>query len=637
LNRHWVPRAKEEDSKDVYDIYRLNLVVYRDQFFLPLREQVFEAMMNLITRQRNGEGVSTQLIRGITDCFVALGLDQSDEANDEAGGPHGQLVVYKEYFEKDFLLRTNEYYQNESAAFLQDNQVTEYMKKALARLEQESRRVQAYLHESTRDALAKQCEDALIEAHKERLHAEFQPLLEAEKTEDLRRMYDLSTRINDLVPLRELLEKHVVEQGNAAISRIENPENPDVKAFVDCLLTVHQKYTDMVQRAFAQDATFVAAMDRACKKFVNTNAVTKAAKSTTKSPELLAKYCHALLKKGSKIAEGNDVESLLDGIMTVFQYLEDSDVYQKHYSKLLAQRLVNGTSESDDYESSMISKLKQKCGSEWTQKPQIMFKDIGLSRDLLKKFKEGQLSKPCLKDFGVQVLQTNSWPFSQKAENSQVTLPRELKLCIDKFEIFYQGQHQAKKLNWLFNLGGGELKTHYTIDPKKKTPLSYTLQCYTFQMAVLMQYNDAISYTEQELLANTQISESAMAPVLEILLKSKLLKKTGENYVLNADFKNKKLRVNLKVPTKRQTDGEREEVMDTVNKDRTMVVQAVIVRIMKMRKIMKHNQLLTEAIKQLEGRFVPKVPMLKKNVEILIEKGYIERDAEDRSNLRYLA
>lgn len=97
---------------------------------------------------------------------------------------------------------------------------------------------------------------------------------------------------------------------------------------MDCLLDVHKKYTEMVRKAFENDATFVAAMDRACKKFVNKNAVTVAAKSSTKSPELLAKYCHGLLKKGSKIAEGQDVELLLEGVMLVFQYLEDNDVFQ---------------------------------------------------------------------------------------------------------------------------------------------------------------------------------------------------------------------------------------------------------------------------------------------------------------------
>ena len=71
--------------------------------------------------------------------------------------------------------------------------------------------------------------------------------------------------------------------------------------------------------------------------------MTKAAKSTAKSPELLAKYCDSLLKKGSKNAEAGEVEVLLEGVMVVFKYLEDNDVFQKFYSKMLAKRLVNGS------------------------------------------------------------------------------------------------------------------------------------------------------------------------------------------------------------------------------------------------------------------------------------------------------
>ena len=47
--------------------------------------------------------------------------------------------------------------------------------------------------------------------------------------------------------------------------------------------------------------------------------------------------------------------------------------FQKFYSKMLAKRLVNANSASDDAESSMISKLKQTCGYEWTSKFQRMF------------------------------------------------------------------------------------------------------------------------------------------------------------------------------------------------------------------------------------------------------------------------
>ena len=44
--------------------------------------------------------------------------------------------------------------------------------------------------------------------------------------------------------------------------------------------------------------------------------------------------------------------------MVVFKYVEDKDVFQKFYSKMLGKRLVQQNSASDDAEASMISKLK---------------------------------------------------------------------------------------------------------------------------------------------------------------------------------------------------------------------------------------------------------------------------------------
>jgi cullin 1 len=56
---------------------------------------------------------------------------------------------------------------------------------------------------------------------------------------------------------------------------------------------------------------------------------------------------------------------------------------------------------------------------------------------------------------------------------------------------------------------------------------------------------------------------------------------------------------------------------------------------MKARKKMKHNQLVSETINQIKSRFVPKVADIKKCIEILLDKEYLERLDDDE--LGYLA
>lgn len=81
---------------------------------------------------------------------------------------------------------------------------------------------------------------------------------------------------------------------------------------------------------------------------------------------------------------------MLVQVMVVFKYIEDKDVFQKFYSRQLAKRLVHSNSVSDDAETSMISKLKEACGFEYTNKLQRMFQDVQISKDLNMSYKEWQ-------------------------------------------------------------------------------------------------------------------------------------------------------------------------------------------------------------------------------------------------------
>lgn len=142
--------------------------------------------------------------------------------------------------------------------------------------------------------------------------------------------------------------------------------------------------------------------------------------------------------------------------------------------------------------------LQQACGFEYTSKLQRMFQDIGVSKDLNEHFKRHlQTTSDSFMDidFSIQVLSSGSWPFQQSCS---FTLPTELERSFQRFTTFYSSQHSGRKLNWLYHMSKGELVTNCFKN-------RYTLQASTFQMAVLLQYNTADSFSVQQLQESTQI------------------------------------------------------------------------------------------------------------------------------------
>lgn len=80
----------------------------------------------------------------------------------------------------------------------------------------------------------------------------------------------------------------------------------DPAAYISALLEVHSRNLHTVLSSFRGEAGFSASLDKACRDFMNRNKATGL--STSKSPELLAKFADGLLKKSNKSSEEASLE-----------------------------------------------------------------------------------------------------------------------------------------------------------------------------------------------------------------------------------------------------------------------------------------------------------------------------------------
>ena len=574
LNRHWVKREVDEGKKDVYDVYTLHLVSWRQVFFDKVHSSVMDAVLKMVKKQRDGETIEQSQIKSIVDSFVSLGLDETDTTK-------STLDVYRFNFEKPFLAATQKYYEEESRQFVAQNPVVEYMKKAETRLQEEKDRVGLYLHQDIMNPLMKTCLSVLVTAHSTLLRDEFQVLLDTDRQEDLARMYKLLSRIVDgLEPLRTKFEAHVRKSGLAAVEKVSmEGEGLDPKTYVDALLDVHAQYQQLVDNAFNGESEFVRSLDNACKEFVNRNKV--CADGSTRSPELLAKYTDQLLKKSGKSAEEADLEKHLIQVMTVFKYIEDKDVFQKFYSRMLAKRLVHSSSASEDAETSMIGKLKEACGYEYTNKLQRMFQDIQISADLNSNFKDwaqkalGDEDYKKVIDSSYHILGTGFWPLSPP--NTNFIPPSDIVKTYNRFQTFYYDKHSGRKLTWLWQLCKGEVKANYV----KNAKVPYTFMVSTYQMAILLLFNDSDVVSYEDIQRATALSQEHIDPNLGVFVKAKVLlpqpenakPEPGTNYTLNYNFKNKKIKVNLNITVKAESKQEVEDTHKTIEEDRKLLMQ----------------------------------------------------------------
>jgi len=607
------------------NVYDLGLTLFRDEIARSsrLRDRVLKGLMSLVQRERTGEQINRSLVKNIVQMLIEVGVNSR--------------TVYEEDFEKPFLETSSSFFRVESQEFISSNTCADYMRKVEARIKEELERCTHYLDANTEPKIKEVVERELIANHMKTL-AEMEQsglvfMLRDDKVEDLKRMYNLFGRVSGGHQImKDIISRHVREVGKGIIT--DDEKSKDHLALVQSLLDMKDKYDNLLQFAFNNDKTFATTLNGSFEFFINLN---------PKSPEFISLFIDEKLKKGLKGVSEEEVDRILDKVMMLFRFIQEKDVFEKYYKQHLAKRLLLGRSVSDDAERNMISKLKTECGYQFTSKLEGMFTDMKVSSDSMEAFKshiKNQDNPLNGIDLSVYVLTTGFWPTQSTAK---CNLPNEILKCCEVFRSFYMKSHSGRRLTWQTNMGSAELKASFGT---KKHELSVS----TYQMVILLLFNERTEYSFKEIREVTAIPIPDLKRSLVALAnpKSKILEKTSnpddlkkiedsDTFAYNGKFKSKLFKVKVMSVAQRETETETQETRQKVDEDRKLQIEAAIVITMKSRKTMEHSDLIAEVTKQLSARFMPNPLIVKKRIESLIEREYLERSKNDRKVYNYLA
>ncbi|XP_072674512.1 cullin-4B-like isoform X2 [Canis lupus baileyi] len=419
------------------------------------------------------------------------------------------LQIYQVSFENKFLEETNRFYAAEGRKLVQKKEIPGCLYHIKNLLEEEVDRVRAYLSLNTQKLLIAIVEKQLLGEH---LSAVLQKglsyLLDENRVEDLSVLYQLFSRVEFGV---QVLLQHWIDYikkfGNSIVT---NPVKD--KTMVQELLDFKDKIDFIIATSFLKNEKFIVAMKDAFETFIN--------KRSNKPAQLLGK-----------------------------------DVFEAFYKKDLARRLLLGKSASVDAEKSMLSKLKQECGTAFTNKLQGMFKDMELSKDTMIQLKQYMQNQniPGNIELTVNILTTSFWPTYIPKE---IHLPPEMERLQENFKNFYLSKHSGRKLQWQSTLGHCVLKAEFK---KGKKELQVTL----FQTLVLLMFNEGDHFSLEEIKMATGLEDRELRRTLQSLAcgRARVLIKNpkgkdvedGDRFFCNEEFKHKLFKIKINQIQEKET------------------------------------------------------------------------------------
>jgi cullin 1 len=622
LDRYFIKKRSLPALREVGIMY------FRDLVFPVVRINVKNAVIALIDQERERQQTDGTLLKDVVGIFVELDMD-----------------FYTNDFEVAMLEHTGAYYSRKAVSWILEDSYTDYMLRIEECLIREKEIVARYLHRSSEQKVLDKVENGLLCCYMthflEDEHSGCLALLRDRRNDDLLMMQTLFDRIpNGWDSIANIFKQYVMSEVTPLVKQAEDALNHDagrrdtslllqgVASFVEMVIELRDKHMKYAVDVFQHRITVYRALKEVFEVFCNKVI------AGTASAEWLATLCHSVLKKDfSKKMLSRD--EIIENVVEFLDYISDKDMFAQLYRERLAQRFLFDKIASVDLEQSTLSKLMQKCRVELTSKTRGMLTDLTRSRESQSRFEtylnNNRNSHPGI-EFTVTVLTTGFWP---TFKSYQPNVPSELVRCVEVFKDFYSTETQHRQLTWIYSWGTCTIIGRFDGGPIEMIAT-------TCQTAILLLFNASEKLSYSNIRTHLNLADEEIVRLLYSLAcaKYKIILKnpdtttvsTADDFEINLNFTDKTGKVKIPMPL----PDEKTHGTENTYHDRGFVIDASIVRIMKLHKVLHYKQLVSECRQQIGRLFNSDLKEIKERIEILIGREYLERARGELDILRYI-
>ena len=368
--------------------------------------------------------------------------------------------------------------------------------------------------------------------------------------------------------------------------------------------------------------------------------------------EVFSTHVDRLIRNQGKFTEEESGDHL-DLLSKLFDFIREKDVFETCHKAKLGRRLLSAIGESTEHafevDRSFLSRIEVSMGQGFTYKMTVMINDMDAHAEIekisaqvneqqyLQKRRNQEVGAAAVRgvepSFRCKLLTASKWPsWHRLAMKVHPALGDSMQL----FEQLYRTNSigQSKRLEWFHTLSLVHLTIYFPRGTKEVT-------CNGVQASILLAVDDVPNCNNEELGATLELSEEPLQQTITTL--GLMIQATSEEgqpkctkYMFNKDFSHKQRKFKLPTLLRSSTTLEQSSLEHRVNQ-RSSTVDAVIVRVLKARKILSFSELMDLCTKQLVRFFPVETRLIKQRLEHLIGREYARRHQSQNDTFEYVA